>query len=165
MVADADYGRAGEFRNALQDRKEAYMLDVQPTQTDGAVLGKNGRRADPRKLSEVAQGLPEKAWKRLTWAEGTKGKLTMEVARVRVQVCAEGKPLEEEEVWVVFERRENETKAYVIWGLDGLGLRAQVQLIRARWGTSYGSSMRRANWGWASSRGGPGRDGTATGPW
>ena len=134
MDADADYGRARDFRKALRDRKEAYVLGVPPTQTQVAVLGKDGRPAAPRKLSEVAQGLPEKAWKRVAWSQGTKGELTMEAVRLRAKVCAEGKPIEEEKVWVVFERRDNETKAYVIWGLDGLGLRAQVQLISARRG-------------------------------
>jgi SRSO17 transposase len=134
VAADADYGRAGDFRKALRDRKEAYVLGVQPTQTEVGVLGKDGRPAEPRKLSEVAKGLPEKAWKKVVWSQGTKGKLTMEAARLRAQVCAEGKPIEKEEVWVVFERRDNETKAYVVWGLAELGLRAQVQLIRARWG-------------------------------
>ena len=133
VVADADYGRAGEFRRALRDRKEAYVLGVQPTQTEVAVLGKDGRLSEPPKLSEVAPGLPEKAWKSVVWSQGTKGPLRMEAARLRAKVCVGGEPIEEE-VWVVFERRANETKAYVIWGLDGLGLRAQVELIRARWG-------------------------------
>ena len=132
VVADADYGRVGDLRRALRERKEAYALGVQPTQTEVLLLeGKGGER---RKLSEVAKELPENAWKKVVWSEGTKGKLRMEAARVRAKVCAEGKPIEEEEVWVVFERRTNETKAYLLWGLDELGLRAQLQLIRARWG-------------------------------
>ena len=111
------------------------MLGVQPTQTAVAVLGKDGRPTKARKLSEVAKGLPEKTRKRADWSQGTKGKLTMEAARLRSKVCAEGKPIEKEgKVWVVLEGTENETKAHVIWELDGLGLRTQVQLIRARWG-------------------------------
>ena len=90
MVADADYGRAGEFRRALRDRKEAYVLGVQPTQTEVAVLGKDGRLSEPPKLSEVAPGLPEKAWKSVVWSQGTKGPLRMEAARLRAKVCVGG---------------------------------------------------------------------------
>ena len=132
VAADADYGRAGDFRKALRDRKEPYVLGVHPTQTEVLLLG--GKGGEPRKLSDVAKGLPEKAWKKVVWSKGTKGKLTMKAALVRAKVCVGGKPIEDEQVGVVFERRTNETKAYLLWGLDELGLRTQLQLIRARWG-------------------------------
>ena len=42
--------------------------------------------------------VPEKAWKKVVWSKGTKGKLTMEAALVRAKVCVGGKPIEDEEV-------------------------------------------------------------------
>jgi hypothetical protein len=69
----------------------------------------------------------------------------MELARVRVEVCHQdphsgGHPQlpSGERGWLVFERRSNETKAYVLWGLDHLSLRQQARILRARWPIEQG---------------------------
>ena len=75
--------------------------------------------------------IPASRWVRVRWAEGSKGPLEMEATRLRCRVWEEGHPTEEEG-WLIFERRENETKAYIAWHLDKLPLVEQLRVLRSR---------------------------------
>ena len=129
LVGDAGYGTSGEFRRALRERKVPYVMGVHPEQTQVRVpsLG-------PEVLScaEVARRVPKDRWAKVRWARGSQGPLGIEATRVRAKVTERGKE-GDEEVWLLFERRTNETKAYVVWGLDKLSLVEQLRIQRARW--------------------------------
>ncbi|MGI0128756.1 MAG: IS701 family transposase, partial [Thermoplasmata archaeon] len=147
VLADADYGRSGEFRAALRKRGEAYAVGVQAHSL--AVMPLSGSAADDRGppigARRLAAELPRSAWRSLRWGTGTKGPLVMELARVRVEVCHQDPHHADhpmipsgERAWLVFERRSNETKAYLLWRLDDLSLRRQAQIIRTRWPIEQG---------------------------
>lgn len=144
VLADADYGRSAELRAALRERGEAYALGVMPHHLSVRPLGTGAHR--PMSAENLARTLPTRAWRRVAWGEGTQGPLVMEMARVRVEVWHQGPvrgnrhPLAptDERGWLVFERRSNETKAYLLWGLDGLSLRQQARVIRTRWPIEQG---------------------------
>jgi SRSO17 transposase len=147
VLADADYGRSGEFRAELREREEPYAVGVQPRSLVVLPLTATGVPERDRALSarRLATELPSSAWKRIRWGQGTQGPLVMELARVRVEVCHQdphsgGHPQlpSGERGWLVFERRSNETKAYVLWGLDHLSLRQQARILRARWPIEQG---------------------------
>ena len=146
VLADADYGAGHEFRTALRTRSERYAVGVRPTRLKVMPLGSDDRptREAPLYARLLAQELAPSKWRTVRWAEGTQGPLSMELARTRVEVYAQssrhGRPLAPtgEKVWLVFERRPNETKAYVIWGFDHASLRAQAELFRARWPIEQG---------------------------
>ncbi|MGI0151614.1 MAG: IS701 family transposase, partial [Thermoplasmata archaeon] len=127
VVGDSGFG-APEFRRELRRRKEAYLVGVQPTGTTRVKVGEEGPPVSPE---VVASGLPSDRWAAIRWAEGSKGPLQIEAARVKVTVWEGGKPTEECG-WLLFERRSNETKAYLVWGLDKLSLVEQVQVMRSR---------------------------------
>lgn len=56
----------------------------------------------------------------------------VEAVHVRAMVSEDGEPTDEE-VWVVFEKRSNETKAYLARGVDNLTVKGHMRLIRGRW--------------------------------
>ena len=96
VVGDDEFGRASEFRAALRDDGELYVLDV-PCNTNIRDLDgrrpprKKGCRGPKRKVPFVrvdtwARKLPAKRWTRLTIRDGAKGPL--EVEAVLGRVCA-----------------------------------------------------------------------------
>ena len=146
VVADAGYGTQHEFREALRKRHEPYAVGIQlhslkvmPTDVQGRFV-----RPRPEWVTRLGAEVPPRGWRKVTWGEGTKGPLVMEVARLRVivfrQTTGHRHPLgpTDEVAWLLFERRANETKAYLIWGFDDLNLREQAALIRSRWRIEQG---------------------------
>jgi SRSO17 transposase len=142
VVADADYGRVGEFRRQLRTWEEPYVMGVQPENCQVLPLGEGwrgqqGQVLTPRSCAEIASGVPPSQWKRIFWSTGAKGPMYVEAVHVRAVVCEDGEPTDEE-VWIVFERRDNETKAYLAWGFDDLTVQGHVRLIRGRWPIEQG---------------------------
>ena len=142
VVADADYGRVGDFRRQLREWKEPYVLGVQPGSCMVLPLGEGwrgqqGQVLTPRSCAEIASKVPPSQWKKVYWSIGSDGPMYVEAVHVRAVVCEDGEPTDEE-VWVVFEKRENETKAYLAWGFDDLTVQGHVRLIRGRWPIEQG---------------------------
>ncbi len=142
VVADADYGRVGEFRRRLREWNEPYVLGVQPENCMALPLGEGwrgqqGQVLTPRSCAEIARKVPPSQWKRVYWGTGAGGPMHVDAVHVRAVVCEDGEPTDEE-VWVVFEKRENETKAYVAWGFDDLTVPGHIRLIRGRWPIEQG---------------------------
>ena len=137
IVADADYGRVGEFRRQLREWREPYVLGVQP---EGCMVlplgegwrGQQGQVLTPRSCAEIARKVPPSQWRKVYWGVGAQGPMYVEAVHIRAVACEEGEPTDEE-VWVVFERRDNETKAYLAWGFDDLTVQGHVRLIRGWW--------------------------------
>jgi SRSO17 transposase len=105
VVADAGYGASTEFRDALTERGLSYMVGIlpdtglwppgeepllpSPWQGQGRPP-KLLRRTDERRpmlARELAKGLPQKAWRKVRWREGTKGMMSSRFAAVRVRVA------------------------------------------------------------------------------
>jgi hypothetical protein len=105
VLADAEYGRSGEFRRALRERGESYVVGIQPHSTVVARAGEGPIRVD-RLIPTVSAA----EWRSVVWARGTKGPMTVELVRYPVTVWHEGKATEEEGI-LLLERRSNETKA------------------------------------------------------
>lgn len=147
ILADADHGRSAELREALRERREPYALGIHLRSLTLMPLRRDGSPARDRPLNgrrSLAE-LPPSSFRTVTWGRGTKGPLTMDMARVRVQVYRASHHRRDhregptgETGWLLLERRANETKAYLLWGLDPLSLRQQAQLMRARWPIEQG---------------------------
>jgi SRSO17 transposase len=96
VVGDDEFGRASEFRAALREDGEWYVLDVPCNTTVRDLDGrrpprKKGRRGRKRAVPFVrvdtwARKLPADRWTRLTIRDGAKGPL--EVEAVLGRVCA-----------------------------------------------------------------------------
>src|SRR5829696_9254679 len=153
VLADAEYGKAAEFRAGLAERRLAFAVGILPTQKvypDDVTLAYPTRKATgrPRKHpvpSAASTGAAEMtearqaALRTITWRTGTKGPLRAEFAAVRVRVAdgpaaARGRHLPGGEAWLVGEHRATgERKYYLASHPADTPLEALAALIKARW--------------------------------
>lgn len=99
VLADGGYGDITEFRAGLGERGLRYVLqvkgrtsaypeDVHPEQPDYAGTGRPPKpryREKPSSLREMALGAGRRQARRLSWREGTKGKLSSRFLALRVR--------------------------------------------------------------------------------
>jgi SRSO17 transposase len=111
IVGDDEFGRAAEFRAALRQRPERYVLDV-PCDTTVRDLE---RRRPPRKKAGVgrkrevpfcradawAANQSESRWERITVREGEKGPLKVDAMTVGVRAKQDGRIGPEERLVVI----------------------------------------------------------------
>jgi SRSO17 transposase len=153
VLADAEYGRAAEFRAGLAERKLAYAVGIMPAQQvypADVTLSFPERKATgrPRKhpvpsaasvaAAELIESRPE-AFRAVSWRTGTKGPLEAEFAALRVRVAdgpaaAHGRHLPGEEAWLVGEHRASGERKYYLSNLPpDATLERLAALIKARW--------------------------------
>lgn len=154
--ADAEYGKAPEFRRALQERGLLYAVGILPQQraypADVVLHPPQSKRPGvrpprhplPSVQSEQAQhlvaALGEEVFQEVTWRRGTKGPLRARFAAIRVRM-AEGDPIgsgrrrpAEEVLWLVCEwRATGERKYYLCSHPAETPLKTLVRAIKARW--------------------------------
>ena len=152
VLADAEYGKAAEFRRGLGERQLAYAVGILPTHKvypAEVTLSYAGRKATgrPRKhpvpsvaslgAAELIEARPE-AFRTISWRIGTKGPLKAAFAAVRVRVAdgpvaTGGQHLPGEEVWLVGEHRTTgERKYYLANHPADATLESLAALIKAR---------------------------------
>jgi SRSO17 transposase len=153
VLADAEYGKAAEFRAGLDERRLAYAVGILPTQkvypADVTLsLPERKPTGRPRKhpvpsaasvgAAELLEARPE-AFRTLSWRTGTKGPLKAEFAASRVRVAdgpvaARGQHLPGEEAWLVGEHRASGERKYYLANLPAdAPLETLAALIKARW--------------------------------
>jgi SRSO17 transposase len=85
ITADEEFGRDGDFLDALERSNERYLVEVPANTT---VWADKPLRQTPDELvwpvSQLAQTIPTKAWRVIQLREGAKGPLAFEFARLRV---------------------------------------------------------------------------------
>jgi SRSO17 transposase len=153
VLADAEYGKAAEFRAGLAERHLAYAVGILPAQKvypADVTLAFPGRKATgrPRKhpvpaaasvpAAELIEARPE-AFRAISWRTGTKGPLRAEFAALRVRVAdgpaaSGGQRLPGEEAWLVGEHRASGERKYYLSNLPAeTPLEVLAALIKARW--------------------------------
>src|ERR687884_488993 len=123
VLADAEYGRAAEFRAGLAERRlpppggilpapQVYPADVTLAFPERKPTGRPRKHPAPSVPSVGAAELIEArpaAFRAVSWRTGTKGPLRAEFAALRVRVAdgpaAGGQHLPGEEAWLVGEHR------------------------------------------------------------
>jgi SRSO17 transposase len=153
VLADAEYGRAAEFRAGLAERRRTYAVGVMPVQQvypadvtlafpERKATGRPRRHPVPSAASVGAAELIEArpaAFRTISWRTGTKGPLRAEFAALRVRVAdgpvaAGGRHLPGEEAWLVGEHRASGERKYYLSNLPAdASLEALAALIKARW--------------------------------
>jgi SRSO17 transposase len=85
ITADEEFGRDGDFLDALEGGKQRYLVEVPANTT---VWPDKPLRQTPDEfvwqVSLLAQTIPAKDWRVIQLREGTKGPLAFEFARLRV---------------------------------------------------------------------------------
>jgi SRSO17 transposase len=156
VVVDAGYGNITAFRQGLGERELRYVAEVehtlvawrQPQRRDAPVRQKRqeGRPRVPKyrgapvpeNLKTMALALPPSAWRKVTWREGTKGKLSSRFARLRVQP-AHGWQQGKEElplIWLLIEWPEEAKAPTKYWFSDlpeETPRRTLVRWAKSRW--------------------------------
>jgi SRSO17 transposase len=159
VVADAGYGVSGELRDALEARGLSYVVGVtedfvvftrQPRWDHPAgPAGGNGRpRTRPRPvegsprptaLGELAKATP---LRKVTWREGTKGKLSGRFAWLRVwpgQGWQRGECAGKGPTWLLIEEQAGGKIKYAFSNLPGgTSLIKAVRLWKSRWPVEQG---------------------------
>ena len=153
VLADAEYGKAAEFRAGLDERRLAYAVGILPTQKvypadvtlslpERKPTGRPRKHPVPSAASVGAAELVESrpaAFRTVSWRTGTKGPLQAEFAALRVRVAdgpvaAGGQHLPGEEAWLVGEHRASGERKYYLSNLPAeTPLEVLAALIKARW--------------------------------
>ena len=125
VVADADYGTTTAFRTGLERlglRHAVAVRELLHAWAPGATTTCS--------LEAMGRALPRQAWRRITWAQGTKGPLAARFVARRVRL-RHGRG----ERWVLFERSlADDTRKYYVLNLEATASLTQlVRLARSRW--------------------------------
>ena len=159
VVADAGYGVSGELRDGLEARGLSYIVGVtedfvaftrEPRWDHPAPRG--GGSGRPRTRPRLAEGSPRPValgelakatpLRKVTWREGTKGKLSGRFAWLRVWPgagwqageCADAAPL-----WLLVEEQGDGKIKYAFSNLpEGTGMKEAVRLWKSRWPVEQG---------------------------
>ena len=140
LVADSAYGDSTDFRNAVRALGFDFAVGVLPTLGVVRLDRLDRINAKRESIAELLAALPKKAFRRLTWRDGTRRPLRSRFAFVRVKTTHEdGIPLAEREpLWLVAEWPEGEAKP-TKFALTTLPRRMShkqiVRLLKERWRT------------------------------
>ena len=146
VLADAGYGTSAEFRHGLDARglrwavgiarnQKVYDRDVQLVPPTGRAR-KPAPDKEPQTAEDVLAALP---WRRVTWRQGTRGKLAARFAAIRVRVAdgatwANNRHLPGDQAWLVGEWRTSGERKYYLSNLPPrTSQRALAAAIKARW--------------------------------
>ena len=154
VLADAEYGKAADFRHGLSDRdltwavgilpnQKVYPADVEIAPAPVRATGRRPKHPVPSAKSQSAEAvfaaLSDEMWRAVSWRRGTKGDLRADFAALRIRVAdgpvmsgAQHQP--GEEAWLVCERRgSGERKYYLTNHAEDVLLESLAALIKARW--------------------------------
>ena len=154
ILADAAYGMTTEFREGLEERKLTYAVTIEGSMVFWRYPNKRvpvpykgiGRPPKPcydpdlrpETARNIADSLPDEAWKEFTYWNGTKGPLKAEFAALRVQSAHnhQSNAPEQPMVWLLFQRTKDDKSPYkyVLSNLpDTTPLSRLVKIARMRW--------------------------------
>ena len=156
VLADSAYGNDTQFREGITELELRYAVGVRenltvwpPGEGPRPKKRRKGRGRPPTRLhrdaehqpvavKDLALGLPEQAWKTVSWREGTRHKLKSRFAAVRVRPAHRDEKRSEPypEEWLLMEWPAGEPEPTKYW-LSTLPantrLTALVRLAKHRW--------------------------------
>jgi SRSO17 transposase len=162
VVADAGYGASGPFRDGLASRGLHYIVGVteemvvfteEPSwEVPGPAARPPGSGGRPRKRSRLKEGMPRPVslkalaaktpLRKVTWREGTKGKLSGRFAWLRAWPGggrSTGECAGDEPVWLLIEEQADGKIQYALSNLPARTSRIKaVRLWKSRWPVEQG---------------------------
>jgi SRSO17 transposase len=135
ITADEEFGRDGDFLDALEGGQKRYLVEVPANTT---VWPDRPLRQTPDELvwqvSQLADTLPAKAWRVIQLREGAKGPLAFEFARLRVWSVRHRRA--GPQVWLLIRRSLEpvpEVKYYVSNAERDVPLETMAMVTGSRW--------------------------------
>jgi SRSO17 transposase len=115
VLADSAYGDASVFRRELRELGLAYAVEVKSPTTAWRLTSSGKPRGEAMSVKDIASGM-EGRFRKLTWREGTKGKMSSWFASCRVRVVRhEADGADDEEVWLLMEWPTGEAAPAKFW--------------------------------------------------
>ena len=156
VLTDAGYGNNSDLRADITALQLTYVAGIQSNTTvwapgTGPLPAKkwSGRGRPPKRLQrdaehwpvsvkDLALGLPKRAWRTVTWREGSAEHLSSRFARVRVRVARRDEKRTESrpEEWLLIEWPKDEkepTKYWLSTLPEDMTFRRLVELAKLRW--------------------------------
>lgn len=140
VLADSFYGRSHEFRETVRECGLDYAVAVDADTHVWAVDARGRRRGQAVEVRQLGVALGPRAFRKLTWRDGTHGKLAARFCFRRVKVARDDgtDPREREPVWLVIEWPEGEAQPtkFVLSTLPRRMSKKQIVCtIKERWKT------------------------------
>jgi SRSO17 transposase len=143
VLADADYGRAVDFRDGIRERGFDYAVATPSTAMVWRIDSKDCRRGNPVAIRDLAAAIARKrrGFRRVAWRDATAGPLSARFAVRRVLPVADDgwdPATERERVWLVCEWNDAEAqpnKFYFVTLPKGWSKKRMIRLIKERWRT------------------------------
>ena len=156
VLMDAGYGANTRLRRSIAELGLTYVAGILPNTTVWAPgmsparpkawsgrgrppsLMRRDSRHRPVSVKALAQSLPAKAWRKVTWREGTAEPLTSRFARLRVRAAHRDYNLTEArpEEWLLIEWPKGEAEPIKYWLStlpDKISFTRLVDLTKLRW--------------------------------
>ena len=146
VLADAGYGTSAAFRHGLGARGLRWAVGIVKNQKvytpTVQLVPPTGRARNPvpdQEPGDAEAVLATHPWRRVTWRQGPKGKLSARFAAIRVRVgdgpvWGNNRHLPGAEVWLVGEWRSSGERKYYLSNLPpNTSRRALTGTIKARW--------------------------------
>src|SRR5262249_34232353 len=135
VLMDAGYGNNSILRQAITGLGLTYVAAIVST-TKVRLVREDDLKPPRVSVEELALGLPKRAWRTVTWREGTNKKLRSRFARVRVRVApirGESR-FAEETLLIEWPKGEDKPTKYWLATVDPeMSLHRLVDLAKMRW--------------------------------
>ena len=140
VLADSAYGMSALFREAVRCEGMDFGVAVQSSARVWTLDSTGRRQNEPTRVDKLAASLGRSAFRRVTWRDGTKRRMssTFCFRRVKVEQDDGQTTAQREQVWLVMEWPEEEKTASKFM-LTSLGRRMSkkqmVRVLMERWRT------------------------------
>lgn len=140
VLADSGYGDTSDFRRMLRCEGLDYAVGIHRTTTAWRLDSLGRRQGEPVAVGDLASAIGRHGFRRVTWREGTRGKLASRFATERVVLAQDDKvaPSQREVVWLLMEwpYDEKEPTKFSVATLPATMTRRQlVRRVKGRWRT------------------------------
>jgi SRSO17 transposase len=140
VLADGAYGSSSDFRNFVRLLGFDFGVGIQSNARVLRLDRQDRSRGEVRTVAELAAGLGRKAFRRVTWRQGSKAGLSSHFCFVRVKTMHDDgiQLADREPLWLIMEWLEGEEKPtkFALTTLPRrMSRKAIVRLFKERWRT------------------------------